>query len=45
MAAVSRQFETNGDSKEIALAKKIAELKKRLILAGKCILSHLTRKI
>lgn len=35
MAAASKTFETNGDSKEIILAKKIAELKKRLILAGK----------
>lgn len=35
MAAVSRPFDANGDSKEVALAKKIAELKKRFILAGK----------
>lgn len=34
MAAVSKAFETNGDSKEIALGKKISEIKKRLILAG-----------
>lgn len=35
MATVSKPFETNGDSKEVTLTKKIAELKKRLILAGK----------
>ena len=34
MATVSKPFETNGDSKEIALGKKISELKKRLVLAG-----------
>lgn len=37
MAAASKQFEVNGESKEIILGKKIAELKKRLILAGKII--------
>lgn len=35
MAAVSKPFETSGESKEIILGKKIAELKKRLVLAGK----------
>lgn len=34
MAAVSKPFETNVDSKEIALGKKISEIKKRLVLAG-----------
>lgn len=34
MAAVSKPFETNGDSKEVILGKKIAELKKRLVLSG-----------
>lgn len=34
MATVSKPFETNVDSKEIALGKKISELKKRLVLAG-----------
>lgn len=34
MAAVSKPFETNGDSKEVVFSKKITELKKRLILAG-----------
>ncbi|XP_055306396.1 outer dynein arm-docking complex subunit 3 [Sitodiplosis mosellana] len=33
MATASKPFETNGDSKEITLGKKIAELKKRLILS------------
>lgn len=37
MAAVSKAFETHGESKEITLGKKIAELKKRLVLAGKFI--------
>lgn len=27
-------FEPSGESKDIAIAKKIAELKKRIILAG-----------
>lgn len=35
MATVSKVFETSGDSKEVSLSKKIAELKKRLVLAGK----------
>lgn len=35
MAAASNQFENNAESKEIVLGKKIAEIKKRLILAGK----------
>lgn len=34
MATVSKAFETNGDSKEIIFGKKIAELKKRLLLSG-----------
>lgn len=38
MAAVSKPFESP-DSKEIALGKKISELKKRLILAGMSFLS------
>ncbi|XP_031621682.1 coiled-coil domain-containing protein 151 [Contarinia nasturtii] len=33
MAAVSKPFETNGDSKEVILGKKIVELKKRLVLS------------
>lgn len=43
MAAVSKSFDTNGESKEIVLGKKIAELKKRLVLAGKFTLFDIER--
>lgn len=40
MAAANNQFENNVESKEIVLGKKIAEIKKRLILAGKFVKFH-----
>lgn len=34
MAAANKPFEMHADSKEVTLSKKIAELKKRLVLSG-----------